>query len=226
MSELTIQEPKQDLIKMGEIFAASGMFPEHRDAAQCATKLLVGQGMGLNPYDSMSLHIIQGKVVLGSNGMAAAIKRSGRYDYRATTTEDSCSITFYDLTQRDDDGRPTEIGTTSFSMDDAKRAGLTGQNWKKYPKAMLFARAISAGYREHCPDALGMAPVYIEEHGETEIPAPSKPKDVFASVSEILNNREDGEKIREQAIAKAGVEHLGELSEYQLERMHEWLTQK
>jgi len=226
MSELTIQEPKQDLIKMGEIFAASGMFPEHRDAAQCATKLLVGQGMGLNPYDSMSLHIIQGKVVLGSNVMAAAIKRSGRYDYRATTTEDSCSITFYDLTQRDDDGRPTEIGTTSFSMDDAKRAGLTGQNWKKYPKAMLFARAISAGYREHCPDALGMAPVYIEEHGETEIPAPSKPKDVFASVSEILNNREDGEKIREQAIAKAGVEHLGELSEYQLERMHEWLTQK
>ena len=226
MSELTIQEPKQDLIKMGEIFAASGMFPEHRDAAQCATKLLVGQGMGLNPYDSMSLHIIQGKVVLGSNVMAAAIKRSGRYDYRATTTEDSCSITFYDLTQRDDDGRPTEIGTTSFSMDDAKRAGLTGQNWKKYPKAMLFARAISAGYREHCPDALGMAPVYIEEHGETEIPAPSKPKDVFASVSEILNNREDGDKIREQAIAKAGVEHLGELSEYQLERMHEWLTQK
>ena len=213
MSELTIQEPKQDLIKMGEIFAASGMFPEHRDAAQCATKLLVGQGMGLNPYDSMSLHIIQGKVVLGSN-------------YRAVTTDDECSITFYDLTQRDDDGRPTEIGTTSFSMDDAKRAGLTGQNWKKYPKAMLFARAISAGYREHCPDALGMAPVYIEEHGETEIPAPSKPKDVFASVSEILNNREDGEKIREQAIAKAGVEHLGELSEYQLERMHEWLTQK
>jgi len=226
MNELTIQEPKQDLIKMGEIFAASGMFPEHRDAAQCATKLLVGQGMGLNPYDSMSLHIIQGKVVLGSNVMAAAIKRSGRYDYRATTTEDSCAITFYDLTQRDDDGRPTEIGTTSFSMDDAKRAGLTGQNWKKYPKAMLFARAISAGYREHCPDALGMAPVYIEEHGETEIPAPAKPKDVFASVSEILNNREDGEKIREQAIAKAGVEHLGELSEYQLERMHEWLTQK
>ena len=223
MNELTIQEPKQDLIKMGEIFAASGMFPEHRDAAQCATKLLVGQGMGLNPYDSMSLHIIQGKVVLGSNVMAAAIKRSGRYDYRATTTEDSCAITFYDLTQRDDDGRPTEIGTTSFSMDDAKRAGLTGQNWKKYPKAMLFARAISAGYREHCPDALGMAPVYIEEHGETEIPAPAKPKDVFASVSEILNNREDGEKIREQAIAKAGVEHLGELSEYQLERMHEWL---
>ena len=223
MNELTIQEPKQDLIKMGEIFAASGMFPEHRDAAQCATKLLVGQGMGLNPYDSMSLHIIQGKVVLGSNVMAAAIKRSGRYDYRATTTEDSCAITFYDLTQRDEDGRPTEIGTTSFSMDDAKRAGLNGQNWKKYPKAMLFARAISAGYREHCPDALGMAPVYIEEHGETEIPAPAKPKDVFAEVSLMLQNREDGDEIRQKAIARAGVEYLADLSQDQLERMHEWL---
>ena len=223
MNELTIQEPKQDLIKMGEIFATSGMFPEHRDAAQCATKLLVGQGMGLNPYDSMSLHIIQGKVVLGSNVMAAAIKRSGRYDYRATTTEDSCAITFYDLTQRDEDGRPTEIGTTSFSMDDAKRAGLTGQNWKKYPKAMLFARAISAGYREHCPDALGMAPVYIEEHGETEIPAPAKPRDLFAEVSLMLQKRKDGDEIRQKAIAKAGVEYLADLSQDQLERMHKWL---
>jgi hypothetical protein len=102
--------------------------------------------------------------------MAAAIKRSGKYDYRAETDDEACSITFFDLSQRDRSGVPLQIGTTTFSMDDARRAGLGGQNWKKYPRAMLFARAISAGYREHCPDALGAAPVYVEAMGETEIP--------------------------------------------------------
>jgi hypothetical protein len=57
---------------------------------------------------------------------------------------------------------------------------LGGDNWQKYPRAMLFARCISAGYKQHCPDALGAAPVYVEAHGETEItedaPAPAKPR--------------------------------------------------
>ena len=61
-------------------------------------------------------------------------------------------------------------------MEDAKRAGLSGDNWQKYTRAMLFARCISAGYQTHCPDALGAAPVYVEAHGETEIPDDPKPE--------------------------------------------------
>jgi hypothetical protein len=172
MSAIEVHNPAGgDLFRIADVFAKSGMFPEARDAAQCAAKLIVGQGLGLTPYDSMNgLHIIQGKAVLAANTMAAAIKRSGKYDYRAETDDEACTITFFDLSQRDRSGVPLQIGTTTFSMDDARRAGLGGQNWKKYPRAMLFARAISAGYREHCPDALGAAPVYVEAHGETEIP--------------------------------------------------------
>ena len=153
-----------DPVQLGAIFAQSGMFPDARNAAQCATKLAVGQGLGLTPYDAMAgLHVINGKVVLAANLMAAAIKRSGKYDYRAETTTEYCRITFVNL------GTGEEIGVTEFSMQDAGRAGLGGANWKKFPKAMLFARAISAGYREHCPDALGAAPVYVESEGETEL---------------------------------------------------------
>jgi hypothetical protein len=160
MSAIEVHNPAGgDLFRIADVFAKSGMFPEARDAAQCAAKLIVGQGLGLTPYDSMNgLHIIQGKAVLAANTMAAAIKRSGKYDYRAETDDEACTITFFDLSQRDRSGVPLQIGTTTFSMDDARRAGLGGQNWKKYPRAMLFARAISAGYREHCPDALGAAP--------------------------------------------------------------------
>ena len=234
MNELTTTPTpgETDLVEMGRIFAASGMFPEHRDAAQCATKLIVGRGLGLTPYDSMNgLHIIQGKPVVASNTMAAAIKRSGRYDYRAVTTDEECSITFYDLGQRGEDGTPATIGTTRFTMDDARRAGLNGQNWKKYPRAMLFARAISAGYREHCPDALGMSPVYVEAHGETEIPRPPKTEETEAvtvdsrlpELKSLLNSNPEGEDIERRAVEKAEVGSLEELKHHQIERMIEWL---
>lgn len=155
-----------DPVQVGQIFAQSGMFPDMRDAAQCATKLIVGQSLGLNAYDSMSgLHVIKGKVVLAANMMAAAIKRAGKYDYRSQTDENGCRISFYDVSGAE----PRLLGTRSFTMQDAQRAGLGGTNWQKYPQAMLFARCISAGYREHCPDALGSAPVYVEAHGETEL---------------------------------------------------------
>ena len=156
-----------DPMTVAKVFTEGGMFPDNKSVAQCATKLIVGQGLNLTPWESMcGLHIISGKPVLGANLMAAAIKRSGKYDYRATSTNERCDIDFLDT-------RTNEvIGTTTWTLADAKRAGLTNQNWKKYPKAMLFARCISAGYREHCPDALGAAPVYVEQHGESEIPEP------------------------------------------------------
>lgn len=236
MNELTTTTTpgETDLVEMGRIFAASGMFPEHRDAAQCATKLIVGRGLGLSPYDAMNgLHIIQGKPVVASNTMAAAIKRSGRYDYRATTTDDACSITFFDLGQRDENGKPSTIGTTRFTMADAKRAGLNGQNWKKYPRAMLFARAISAGYREHCPDALGISPVYVEAHGESEIPRPIEAEvieevqgvdDRTEELEALLKANPNGDEIKTRAMEKAGVGSLAELDNTQTERMIEWLT--
>ena len=154
-------------IQVAEVFVQSGMFPDAKQVATAASKLIVGRGLGLSDYDSMAgLHIIKGKVVLAANTMASAIKASGKYDYRAKTTESECTITFYEVTG----STKEEIGSTTFTIQDANNAGLRGDNWRKWPKAMLFARAISAGYREHCPDALGSAPVYVHEHGESEIP--------------------------------------------------------
>jgi hypothetical protein len=77
-----------------------------------------------------------------------------------------CEITFF---QRNDARAWEEIGTTTFTMDDARRAQLGSDNWRKYPRNMLFARCISNGYKAFCPDALGAAPVYVEAHGEMEI---------------------------------------------------------
>ena len=235
MSAIEVHNPAGgDLFRIADVFAKSGMFPEARDAAQCAAKLIVGQGLGLTPYDSMNgLHIIQGKAVLAANTMAAAIKRSGKYDYRAETDDEACSITFFDLSQRDRSGVPLQIGTTTFSMDDARRAGLGGQNWKKYPRAMLFARAISAGYREHCPDALGAAPVYVEQHGETEIPraetgGKNEPAALPASpldrLRDLLNSKDNADEIESMLCERAGVDDLAELPADKMEAAITWLS--
>ena len=156
MSELATMNGQLDPMTIAKVFRASGMFPDIQSEAAAATK------------------IIKGKAVLAANLMAAAIKRAGKYDYRAMVTDDEARVEFR---QRTHDGKWETIGITSFTMEDAKRAGLGGDNWRKYPKAMLFARAISSGYKAHCPDALGASPVYVEAHGETEIPddPPAKP---------------------------------------------------
>jgi hypothetical protein len=55
------------------------------------------------------------------------------------------------------------IGISTFSLDDARRAGLTSNpTWKSYPRNMLFARALSNGARWFCPDVFN-GPVYTPE---------------------------------------------------------------
>ena len=162
-----IGQTQLDPMTVAQVFKASGMFPDIQSEAAACAKIIIGRGLGLSDYDAMTgLHIIKGKAVLAANLMAASIKRAGKYDYRATCSDSECSIVFFGRTM---DNKWEEIGTTEFTMDDARRAQLGGDNWRKWPKAMLFARCISSGYKQHCPDALGAAPVYVEAHGETEI---------------------------------------------------------
>jgi len=172
MNEMTRIGPavgtQMDPMTVAQVFKASGMFPDIQSEAAACAKIIIGRGLGLTDFDAMTgLHIIKGKAVLAANLMAASIKRAtGKYDYRATVTDTMCEITFF---QRNDARAWEEIGTTTFTMDDARRAQLGGDNWRKYPRNMLFARCISNGYKAFCPDALGAAPVYVEAHGEMEI---------------------------------------------------------
>lgn len=157
--------------KTAEMFVRSGMFPDLKSVEQAATLLIIGRGFGISDYDSVTgLYLRQGKVNMHANVMAAAIKASGKYDYEVMLNSDKeCEVQFFRV---GGDGR-NPIGKHRFTMAQAQRANLTKNfTWKQYPEAMLFARCISAGYRAHCPDALGAAPVYVEQHGELEVDGP------------------------------------------------------
>lgn len=147
-----------DLKGIAQAFAASGYFKDARDAAQAFTKILAGQELGIPPMQAMTgYHIVEGKPAPSATLIGALIKRSGKYDYTIMVlTDEECSLGFYQ------DGEL--IGESHFTLADAKVAGLVrgGSGWTKFPRNMLFARALTNGARWFCPDVFG-GPVYTPE---------------------------------------------------------------
>src|SRR5678815_1882045 len=146
-SELVPRSEEIGVAKLGDIFVKSGFFRDTRDQAQAVVKILYGRELGFSPVVSMmGIHVIEGKPSLSSNLMGTLVKRSGRYDYRVKeSTDKRCSIEFL----QKDGKKWVSIGESVFTIEDAQRAGVVraGGGWSKYPKAMLFARALSAGVK-------------------------------------------------------------------------------
>lgn len=146
-----------DLTLLAEVVAASGFFSDAKSKAQCAVKILAGLELGLPAFASMTgISIIQGKPTLSANLMAAMLKRSGVYDYRVRRLDDTaCEIEFFQ--------RGESLGISAFTAEDAAKAGIKSPMYGKYPRNMLFARAIANGVRWYCPDLFLGASVYPEE---------------------------------------------------------------
>ena len=148
------QLPLNEIMSIGKAFAESGMFADTKSAAQAIVKIQAGQEIGIPPFAAMTgIHIIHGKPAIGAGLMAARVKGSGKYDYEVKQqTEKICSIDFFQ-------GKKM-IGNSTFTAEDAKKAGT--KNMDKYPKNMLFARAMSNGIKWFTPDVFA-GPVYTPE---------------------------------------------------------------
>lgn len=151
---LAIYEQFDNLERAAVALQQSGYFPDARSQAQAVVKVMAGAELGIPPFASMTgIHIIKGKPELGANLMAALVQGSGRFNYRITRLDnDACDITFYEQGQ--------VIGVSSFTAADAKAANLSGDNWSKFRRNMLFARAMSNGVRWYCPSITRGMTVY------------------------------------------------------------------
>jgi hypothetical protein len=162
-NEIVKHEPVsfQDIMSIGKAFAESGMFADIKSAAQAVVKIQAGQELGIAPFAAMSgIHIIQGKPTVGAGIMAAKVKASGKYDYEVVQMDEKvCSLDFFQGKKK--------LGNSKFTIDDAKKANT--KNMDKFPKNMLFARAMSNGVRWYTPDIF-TSPVYTPEEmqGVTE----------------------------------------------------------
>jgi hypothetical protein len=143
-----------EIMTIAKSFADSNMFPDCKSMAQAAVKIQAGREFGIQPFAAMSgIHIIQGKPTIGAGLMAARVKGFGKYDYKVIEHNDKvCSIEYFQ-------GKES-IGVSTFTIEDARKAGT--KNLDKFPKNMLFARAMSNGVKWFTPDIYEM-PVYVPE---------------------------------------------------------------
>ena len=152
---------EMDVMTLGSVLAKSGYFQDSRDAAQAVVKVLAGQELGISPIASMTgIFIVKQRVTLSANLIAAVIKRAKpRYDYRVRDfTDKVCTLEFFEDKE--------SVGVSTFTAEDARKAGT--QNMDKFPRNMLFARAISNGAKWYCAELFGGGPVYTpDELGAT-----------------------------------------------------------
>jgi hypothetical protein len=130
-----------DLVGMGEQLARTGFLPDHiKTGPQFAAIVMTGRELGMAPMRAIrSFHMVKGKVVEDAASQLARFKSAGGRatfdhldDVRATLT----------LTHPNGDKH-----TETWTIDDAKRAGLTGGLVGKFPRAMMRSRVITAGLK-------------------------------------------------------------------------------
>lgn len=167
---MVVQDIKQgamsfdELQRLGKLLIQSKMFPGVTELSQACVKILAGAEMGFGPITSMTnIHVIKSQIQIGANLLAIKVREAG-YHYRVRWIPDhrnpeACSIEFF--------RNGESLGLSEFSKENARSGGLAGKdNWKNYPRNMLFARAISNGVRWYCPEVVN-ATVYVPEEIET-----------------------------------------------------------
>lgn len=132
---------------LSKVFYESGIFKDIKSEAQAIVKIYAGREIGLSPIESMmGLYIVDSVLAATAKVICSLIKKSKTCDYVIEKLDnEECVISFL----RDS----KEIGKSSFTMKDAARAGLVNkENWRNYPRNMLFARSIANGARWYTPD--------------------------------------------------------------------------
>ncbi|HEX6607264.1 MAG TPA: recombinase RecT, partial [Chloroflexia bacterium] len=135
------------------ILVKSGLLPSTVNTPEKAVAIMLkGSELGIPPMYALSnIVVIQGKPTANAELMLALIYRDhgdGAIQF-ARSDNATCTVSYSRRTW-------TERQTFSFSLDDAKQAGLlSNATWQKYPAAMLRARAISAVARMAFPDSIG-----------------------------------------------------------------------
>jgi hypothetical protein len=113
--------------------------------------MLTGYELGLPPAASFRfVHVVDGRPSLSPKGALAVLRRSGLLEgLELAEAPGSCTVTMR--------RRGGEAYTLTWTLDDAKRAGVVRPNggWERYPQNMLRWRTIGYVADVLFPDVLG-----------------------------------------------------------------------
>jgi hypothetical protein len=112
--------------------------------------ILVGHELALSPMTALQqIHVIEGRPTLSAQLMTGVVMSHG-HEIWVDESSNNTKVTV--CGQR---AGSTHVQRVTWTMDDAKAAGLAGkQNWRKYQRQMLTARARAEMCRLLAPDVL------------------------------------------------------------------------
>ena len=153
--------------QLAEIVVASKLAPALTSPEQAFLVLATGHELGLTAMQSIrSIHIVDGKPCLSADLIVALVLKSGKCEFFNEIESSDKSATW---TTKRVNGAETRA---TFTIDDAKRAGLNGkQNWQKYPAVMLSHRAAAMLARKVYPDVM----IGLYDPEELEQPMQTRP---------------------------------------------------
>lgn len=192
IQDLNLPEEIKQQYEMSRILAKSGLLPQELDTpAKVFLVLQQGRELGLQPMQAINgIYVVKNRTGLTANLMASLIRQSKNVDFEVTKwTEEECVMEF--------SRGKKKYHPVSYTMEDAKRAGLLSVNprtgkmregWAKYPKEMLKARCLAKGARLYCADIIqGMYTVdeledITDEEPEPEIVLTASAKDMISNI--------------------------------------------
>lgn len=153
--------------------------------ANCLIAMQWGAELGLKPLQAIqNIAIINGRPALWGDAVIALVRSSPVCEHIHESDDGhtaSCRV------KRK--GEPEQLVT--FSMDDAKKAGLAGKQgpWTQYPKRMRQMRARAFALRDVFPDVLRGMPV-AEELQDEVISAQAAPGEKSMGPAEVVEQAE------------------------------------
>jgi hypothetical protein len=166
----------QEAWRFSEALAGASLLPQEyrNNASSVLWAMEYGRALGLDVVTTITtIHVIKGKPTQSADLMLSRTREAG-HKVRIRQEPGSCTVSIW----RHDD--PDFENVITWTYDDAVTAGLCEmrnnrpysrsqkgekQNWEKYPRAMLRARAISECVRSACPEVLHGAIYTAEELG-------------------------------------------------------------
>jgi len=175
----------------------------HRNPADVLFVILVGESLGLNAATAlMNIYNVNGMPTMKADLKLALAKRHPEYaGCEIDANTERCIVK---MKRRNENGTEESI-TSTFTIDDAKRAGLFPKkdNWRMYPQRMLKARAISYAVNDLFPDIVfGM----LSSEEAQDIDRPEKTMyEIIESEAETIPGSDTNDEFAELMAAKQGI---------------------
>jgi hypothetical protein len=168
MSNLVKATSTSDKVALAHELANAQLLPKayQKNPANLLYAIEYAEALGISPISAVtSIHVIDGKPTASAQLIAGLGRRAG---HKVRVAFDPATKTATAQVIRKDD--PDFVFESVWTMTRAQGAGLTGKDvWRKYPDAMLKARAITEVARDAFPEALFGVVYTAEELGAVDV---------------------------------------------------------